>query len=290
MLQNILRKILPVVLVFIWSSASHGVLFRSSTAGSEEFQKYALKTNQQTYTQWIIRNAAAAEADVHSQVLDFSRRALNEKVSKLLLTDWDRLRRTIELNKADREVLTLLAEKLQLRQELCRYLEIEPEIIPLLNNPEAAHTCQGLSQPLPETLSAQLEETDILLIDGKALSKNQIPARLVRGNYQWRIISDRYEDRRFTGTPQEFAVQKFFQQSWVSGDCKDYKINALDFSLLAQSQIYFGDHCIPPAIPPEKTFSDWAKEHKTLLWGVGILATGIAASLLKDKTLVITRP
>lgn len=290
MLRSILVKIFLILSLTAWNSTSHAVLFRAPTAGSEDFQKYALKTNQQTYTQSILRNAAPAEAEVHPQVLEFSQRALKEKVSKQLMTDWNRLRQSIELNKADREMLTLLAENLQVRPELCRYLELEPEIIPLLNNPDSANNCQALAQPLPKTLPAQLEANDILLIDGKALAKHQIPTKLIPGNYQWRIISDRYEDRHFTGTPQEFAAQKFYQQSWISGDCKNYKMNVSDFSLLAQSNIYFGDLCIPPAIPPERTFADWAKEHKTLLWGAAALAGILAASQLRDKTLVITRP
>jgi hypothetical protein len=43
-------------------------------------------------------------------------------------------------------------------------------------------------------------------------------------------------------------------------------------------------------MPPEKNFSTWTAEHKKLIWGLGILAAGITAFQLKDKTLVITRP
>lgn len=290
MLQNWLTKISLSVTILIWFSQAQAILFQAPSAGSEEFQRYALERNQQTYTQWALKAAVDNESEAHPQVLDFAQQALQAKPSKQLIQDWTRLRQSIELNRADREVLTLLAEKLKQPQELCRYLTIEPDLAALLENPETPHQCEKLLQSLPKNFSQQIQAEEILLIDGKAVTKNQLPVKLVAGSYQWKIISNRYEDRKFVGTPAEFASQKFFQQSWVSGNCKEYKIQNKDAAFLMQSQIYFNSGCVVSGIQPEKTLSSWASEHKTLLWGVGILAAGIMAAQLKDKTLVITKP
>jgi len=290
MLQSLLLKISLSVTVLIWFSHAHAVLFQSPTAGSEEFQKYALEKNQQTYTQWVLRSSVDRDSEAHAQVLDFSQQALQEKSTKQLMQDWTRLRQSIELNRADREVLTLLAEKLKQSQELCRYLTLEPDLASLLENTEVQSSCTGFLQETPKSVLAHLEGDEVLLIDGKSFTRNQLPKNLVGGSYQWKIISDRYEDRKFTGTAGEFGLQKFFQQSWTSGSCKEYKIQSKDAAFLMQSQVYFSSDCVVPGIQPEKTFSNWASEHKRLLWGVSILAAGIVAAQLKDKTLVITKP
>jgi hypothetical protein len=269
---------------------AQAILFRAEGSAIEGFQRYALETNQQTYTQWFLQKNADSTAEAHPQVIEFSQRALQEKSAKLFGKDWDRLRTSLDLNRADREVLTLLAEKLRLPQELCRYLTLEPELSELLASASSAAHCQSLSQKNPLNFSHQLDSGELLVIDGKAFTKSQLPSRLLPGSYRWKIISDRYEDRKFTGTAEEFAQQKLTSQSWVRGDCNEYQFAQQDFSLLLQSQLYFGPECVRPAIPKEKTIGDWASEHKALLWGLGILATGFAASQLKDKTLVITKP
>jgi hypothetical protein len=290
MLRYLLCVFLPWLTVFLAAAPARAVLFLAPGAGSEEFQRYALEKNQQTYTQWVLQKSTNAEAEAHSQVLDFSQRAFQEKSSKQLLQDWNRLRQTLELNRSDREVLTLLAEKLHQTQELCRYIALEPDLTSLLEESQSTAACSRWTEAPPKSLADQLESNDLLVIDGKAFTKRQLPSRLAPGSYQWKILSDRYEDRRFTGTAEEFSRQQFFHQSWVSGHCGDYKLAVNDFSLQLQSQIYFSASCVNPGIPKEKTFGDWTSEHKTLLWGVGILAAGLAVGQLKDKTLVITRP
>lgn len=289
MLQNLLRLILFCATIMSALTA-RAILFQAPGAGSEDFQKYALERNQQTYTHWILRKPVDSALEAHPQVIEFSQRALQEKSVKQRGLEWDRVRASIELNRMDREILTLLAEKLHLTQELCRYLLLEPEMTSLLENPQNAEACPRVAAPLPKNLPAQLETNDVLVIDGKAFTKNQVPSQLVAGFYQWKIISDRYEDRTFHGTAADFIKQKFQPQSWVSGNCQDYKFENKDFSLQLQAQIYFNADCVSPGIPKEKTLSDWASKHKTLLWGVGILAAGVAAAQLKDKTLVITKP
>lgn len=290
MLQNLLRYLCVFLLTLICGSRVNAMLFQAPAAGSEDFQKYAVEKNQQTYTQWVLRNSAESAAEAHAQVLEFSQRALQEKSVKQLMTDWDRLRKSIELNRMDRELLTLLAEKLHQEQELCRYPSMEPELAKLLEEPEAVSKCARFTVPLPKAVSAQIDENDLLVIDGTAFTKSQLPARMVKGSYQWKIISDRFEDRLFTGTAEEFSEQSFLKQSWVSGHCQDYKMQTGDFSLLLQAQVYFSESCVNPGIPREKTFTDWASDHKAFLWGAAILATGLAAAQLKDKTLVITKP
>lgn len=289
MLQNYLRLIFVLTAVVI-AAPARAVLFQAPGAGSEEFQKYALEQNQQTYTHWQIKISTNPALEAHSQVLEFSQRALQENSSQQRALEWDRLRKSIDLNRMDREVLMLLAEKLHQTQELCRYLILETDMSSLLAQAQSREACERTAVSNPKNLPAQLETNEVLVIDGKAFTKNQIPSRLVAGFYQWKIISDRYEDRTFTGTATEFAAQKFQPQHWVSGSCKDYRFESKDFALAVQSQIYFSESCVNPGIPKERTLSDWASDHKALLWGVGILAAGIAAAQLKDKTLVITKP
>jgi len=289
MLRKLLRSILFSTVAFT-SLSGHALLFQAPSADSEAFQKYALTRNQQTYTQWVFKMSTEPAPEAHSQVLDFSQRALNEKSIQQRALEWDRLRNSISLNRLDREILTLLAAKLNLAQELCRYILLEPELVALLETPNNAANCQRQAIPLPKRLSAQLDTNDVLVIDGVAFTKNQIPSALVPGVYQWRIASDRSEDRIFTGTAEEFTKQKFLQQHWIHGNCANYQFQIKDLSLQLQSLLYFDETCVNPGIPKEKTIADWAREHKVLVWGVGLLAAAVAASQVKDKTLVITKP
>jgi hypothetical protein len=274
----------------VLSTSASAVLFQSSTADYEDFQKYALQRNQHTYTQWIRENETKSDVEAHPQILEFSQQALKEGLSKQVLSDWDLLRHSIDLNKADREVLTLLAEKLHHQKELCRYVLLNTKLVNILEDPNLVQSCQQKALPLPQAFYTQLQAGDLLAVDGNIFTKSQLPQKLIAGTYQWVIISDQYEDRRFVGTAEEFSKQKIYLQSWVSGGCKEYKLNHKDFNLLLQSQVYFNDTCVNPGIPPEKNFSSWASDHKGLLWGLGILATALTASQLRDKTLVITRP
>ncbi len=288
--QNHFRQFIVFATVLIVSEVATAVLFQSSMAASEEFHKYALQNNQQTYTQWfrdVIRNSTE---EAHPQVLEFSQQALKEGPSKQVLSDWDLLRHSIDLNKPDREVFTLLAEKLSLKKELCRYILLDTELANILESPSILQNCPQRAQPLPQHLDEQLEPTDLLVVDGKIFTKSQLPQKLVEGTYHWEIISNRYEDRHFVGTAAEFVKQKFYLQAWVSGDCRDYKLNYKNLTAPPQFEVYFSKTCVNPGIPPEKTFSSWASEHKPLLWGLGILAAGLAVAPLKNKTLVVTSP
>ncbi|MBS1971402.1 MAG: hypothetical protein JSU04_13925 [Bdellovibrionales bacterium] len=290
MLQRYALLAVLVILNFAVSSTAKAILFQAPGSNSEEFQNYALEKNQLTYAKWVETKLAIPAEEPHPQVLEFSQRALQEKSSKQLATDWERVRLNIELNRLDREVLLLLAEKLHVTQELCRYLLLEPDLESLLEKPVPASLCSSLAVAVPASLLAQVDAHGLIVIDGKGFSKSQLPSRLVSGSYQWRIISDRYEDRRFIGSAKDLATQKVPPQPWVSGDCQNYRAPNFDFSLQLQSQIYFSNTCIQPGIPKEKTFGDWASDHKAVLWVVGVVATGIAAAQLKDKTLVITKP
>ncbi|MGZ3805715.1 MAG: hypothetical protein ACXVB4_15975 [Pseudobdellovibrionaceae bacterium] len=289
-----LKKILPLLGIGIalmgFSSTAVAVLFQAAEANSEEFQKYALRKNQQTYTQWTYENTIKKDIEAHSQVLEFSQHILKEGSLKQALSDWSLLLRSIDLNQADREIFSLLAEKLQWRKELCRYVLLDPELAPILESSSLVQKCQQQALPLPQFFLKQLLPEDSLVIDGKVFTPHFPPPRLMAGEYQWRIISNQQEDRRFVGTAEEFSKQKWTRQNWVKGDCKDYKFTPQDFTLLLQSQVYFNETCINPAVPPEKNFYNWSAEHKPLLWGVSILITGLIASQLKDKTLVLTRP
>jgi hypothetical protein len=290
MLQSHCTQFLVFAAATIFSATTRAILFQAPGARAEDFQKYVLQRNQQTYTQWVRDDLRKTNEEAHPQVIEFAHQALREGPSKQVLSDWAELRRSIDLNKSDREVLTLLAEKLHQPQELCRYLLLDSKLLNILETPDRVPSClQKVSSP-PQALATQLGVRDLLVVDGIVFTKNQLPQRLMAGVYQWRIVSDQYEDRRFVGTVEEFARQQLPSQSWISGDCKNYKLNHLDITVLLQSQIYFSDTCVNPGIPPERTFSSWASEHKAFLWGVGILAAGVAASQLKDKTLVITKP
>lgn len=277
-----LRKLLVLLLTFLWWNQVKAVVFLAPGADPTELQKYTLEKNQQTYTQWILQTREQSEADAHPQVLEFAQRKLAEKSAKPV--EFDLLRQSIDLNPADREVLALLAEKLHLPKELCRELLLDPEIARVLTEP--APNCAGLAVALPKSLL--LVENNVLIIDGKAFTKP--PTKLVAGIYQWKIISDRYEDRSFTGTAEEFANHTWIPEPWVRGECNDYEAVNKDFALAMQSQIYFHSSCVKPMLPPPRTAADWAADHKVLLWGLGLFAAGVAAAQLKDKTLVITRP
>jgi len=276
----------------LMTSSAQAILFLAPNASQEKFQKYALQKNQQTYSQWYLDKTAKDESEAHPQILGFSQRALQENgpPSKQVLADWDSLRHMIDLNKADREVLFLLAEKLHIEKENCRYALLDQELFRKSENPDLGSACEKKSQAVSQKIRGQLGPRDLLIIDGMPFSFDQIPTKLVSGIYQWRIISDEFEDQSFIGTAEEFASQNFRHEHWVNGKCDDYKLNHKDFSVLAQSQIYFSEDCVAPGLPPPKNFSTWASDHKTLLWGLGILAGGFAAYQLKDKTLMITRP
>lgn len=290
MLKKYLRILFVLSTLTGIPGTSHAVLFQAPLASTEDFQKYALQRNQQTYTQWVQESAARVDFEAHPQVLEFAQQALSGGSPKQALGDWSLLLRSLDLNKADREIFTLLAEKMQWQRELCRYLLLDAALENILEKPGQAKKCQSQTPLLPPSFQKQIQSDELLVVDGRVLNQRQLPAHLMTGTYQWRIISNLHEERRFVGTAEEFSKQKITLQTWVSGECGDYKFAHPELSVLLESQIYFGETCVKPALPPEKNFSNWSAEHKKLLWGLGILAAGITAFQLKDKTLVFTKP
>lgn len=290
MLRNCFLKLLMFTSLIGLGNPAHAFLFMATGADSLGFQKYALQSNQQTYTQWLQGKTTRNAFEAHTQILEFSQRALKDGATKQVLLDWNLLRLNIDLNPADREVLILLAEKLRQQKELCRYALLDADLLGLLENPNSTQSCPQKATPIPSSLKTQLGAKDLLVIDGKIFTYEHIPPKLMPGSYQWKIISDQYKDRDFQGSAYEFTKLRFSSENWVSGDCQNYKLNHQDFAVSVQAKIYFTDACVTPGLPPEKTFRDWAREHKTLLWGVGIVAAGLAAAQLKDKTLVFTKP
>lgn len=280
-----------IFLGFILSPHSApAVLFLAPTADVEDFLKLAIQRNQQTYTQWVQENAKQRGLEAHTQVIEFSQKALNSGSNELIQSDWLLLRQSIELNRADREVLVLLAEKLKLINEVCRYVLLEPDLSQLLEQTESLKSCKIKASGLPASFQAALHEGDILAIDGVFFSKSQLPTKLIEGTYQWRIISNRFQDRLFTGQAENFNTQQMPQRPWVRGNCEKYGFEHPDFSILTQAQVFFRSDCIQPGIPQKYSFNQWAEKNRSLLWGIGIIAAGIAASQLRDKTLVITKP
>ncbi len=264
-------------------SYSQAMVIQSGESDILEFSQYALQRNQQTYTQWYRDQAQVnSEKEPHPQVIDFSQRILSgpKIISKQAREDWQTLRKVIDLNQGDREVLTSLAEKMGINMEYCRYL--------LLSEQKKLKDCAHVAIPVPEAVFKQLQPTDLLVIDGQIFNFEQIPRHLVAGSYQWKIISDKYIDINFTGSASDFAKQTFHHESWVTGNCNSYKLNHSDFTVLSQSQIFFDKNCIQSGLAPEKTVRSWMKEHKKLTLALGLIIGGFAAYQLKDKTLILT--
>jgi len=268
------------------NSYCHSMVFQSDGARDLDFAKYVLQKNQQTYTQWHHEQASTSNAEPHVQVIDFSQRVLSgpKNISKQLREDWETLRNTMDLNSADREVLMLLAEKVDFKTEYCRYYLMNSQD----NRDATARDCTSSSNPVPNAILKKLRPKDLLIIDGQIFNIEQIPKHLVPGSYQWKIISNQYIDISFIGSAEKFAQQNFRHERWVDGSCDSYKLNHTDFSVLSQAKIFFDEHCVQSGLRPEKTVQDWMKEHKKLVFAIGLVVGGLAAYQLRDKTLVIS--
>lgn len=296
MLQREIHFFLLVALWSLMGLSSEASVFLAPEADSTEYQNYLLRTHQQSFTKWSAEKISQRGVEAHVQVLEFSQRALKDGATKPLLQDWERLRLQLELNSTDREVLTLLAEKLNQTQELCRYILLDPDLLGILDNPEEAKECVHKGVPLPRSLKHQFEEPtgrtaqDLLVVDGVVLEAEQLPERLISGPYRWRVISNEFKEQSFQGTAYDFSKKPLLREPWVNGNCQKHTLDHPDFSVSLQSKIYFNNQCVVPGLPPEKNFRDWTREHKALLWGLGFIAAGLAAFQLKDKTLVITKP
>jgi hypothetical protein len=278
MLRDSFKKFLPAI------------LFMAPGADFSDLQKHSLTSNQHSYTQWSFEKAASSGVEAHQQILDFSQRALKEGATRQIMSDWQVLRMSFELNSADREVFALLAEKLQQNTELCRFVILDPGLVLLLEHPEIMQSCEQKAQALPSKLKNKVGLRELLMIDGKVFRSGDLPLKLMPGIYQWKIISDKYKDQSFQGSATNFAELPAPSEPWVSGTCKNYKLDHPDLSIQLQAMIYFSDDCVVPGIAPEKSLRDWAGDHKPLLWGAGILSFLALSYQLKDKTLVFTKP
>lgn len=285
MLQKIIHLFFAIAV--FWAPSAKALVFAAPEANGESFQKFALTKNQQTYTQRMQQKLNDVSVEAHPQVLEFSKSALATGPRSSLSVDWDRLRQSLDLNATDREILILLAEKLKMRKEVCRYLLLDSALAEILETPERFSDCN--KEKALQSLRIP-ESADLLVIDGKAFGKSQVPKKLLSGSYRWKILSNKYEDRDFVGTIKEFEKKVFAKKPWVEGSAKEYKLLYEDLAVRAQSQIFFSESVQRPGLPPERTFSTWASENKILLWGLGVLAAGFAAQQMKDKTLVITKP
>lgn len=271
---------------YFCASSSLALIFPHPAAMQNRFEKHVLQKNQITYSQWYLSNKSVDEEEVHPQVVAFSQHLLERENPKSpdSLLNWASLREAIPLNKPDREILLLLAEKIDLDSEYCRYLILEQQ-----DTLTEQHKCLRRAIPLAKEIRNKLAPQDLLVIDGKVFHGDHLPNYLEPGSYQWKIISDRYVDYTFTGTPAEFEKSSLPKNPWVSGPPNNYQLNNLDPIVVAQSEIFFDENLIKPAVKPETQISDWIKEHRGLLIGLGIIVGGVASYQLRDKTLVITR-
>lgn len=287
---SIFRWLMPPALS-LCSSSVWGAVFLAPGADPEGFQKYLQQSRQVSYTQEYLETLRKAVPEAHAEVLDFSQKALKEGKTESLLGDWQTLRKHVDLNSADREVLALLAEKLQITKELCRYLLLDEDLLGLLEAPATKlQECGKEALPLPQALREQaVRRGELWLIDGKVFLPERLPKALIPGAYHWRLISNQNQDEVFWGSAYEFSKRGSGQTPWVQGSCQSYQWTHPDFTVSAQAMIYFNSSCVVPALPPERGVADWVREHPTLVWGLGVLSAGVLAFQLKDKTLVITK-
>jgi hypothetical protein len=288
-------KLVVVLLgsVLLARMEAEALVFKTVGASQEAFNNFVLKSNQQTYTQWNYEKNQHDDREPQVQIIEFSQRVLggSSKISKQDLEDWNSVRKVFNLQRADREVLLLLADRMQIPLEYCRYLLLEPELA-LSGDSKQTHTecLRSFSLPMAASVVRKVGPRDLLIIDGKAFKPMELPRALAQGEYHWRIISDQYEDQVYYGTANEFGMQPLAAKDRVQGTCSEYKVNLEDFSVLTQATVFFDDNCVVPALPAPRTFQVWAKDHQRLLWGLGILAAGFAAYQLRDKNLIITKP
>lgn len=266
---------------------ARALLFKTSEVSREQFQRTALEKNQKTYTEFSYDKWNDSGAEAHAQVQDFAHNLLGTTgtTTKRQIEDWNLLRATVSLNAADREILFLLAQKLNLRTEVCRHQLLKP---PFSKERFVVASCG--SQSIPHGVLRKIQRRDLLIIDGIAFRQDEIPKSLEKGSYQWRIISDEFQDLAFTGTAEHFARQNFTAKPWVAGGKSNYELHHDDLNIVANSQIVFKEAKVAPGLPAPRTLLNWAEDHKTALWTVGILLAGFAAYSLKDKNLIISNP
>ena len=269
--------------------SANAALFKTAEVSQEQFQRSARASNQLTYTEWYLNQRNAETAEAHQQVQDYARELLetNGKISRRQIEDWNNLRASVALNLADLEILLLLAEKLDIPKEFCRYALLQPKLAAGIG---AKVNCARHSEPFPKAVASKLNDRDLLVMDGIAYRADRLPSRIVGGNYQWRIVSNEFQDRAFTGSAVQFTRQNFVGNPWVEGTRSQYQLKHEDFNIQATSEIVFKDSKLAPAMPVPKTFASWADEHKTALVTVGLVLGGFAAYSLRNKDLIVSGP
>jgi hypothetical protein len=278
------------------ASSSSAMVFLSESATIQDYERFLIATNQQSYTQWISNKVPKASSTAHEKVLEFSQSVLSltSQLSEKMRNDWRNLRLAEDLNQEDREILLLLAEKTNQTVEICRVLLLQPDLEQRLQNSDTRRPkCDEYSSPLPNEVTNKIRPQDLVQIDGVLFSADQLPKRLVSGSYRWKIFSNTFVDREFVGTAKEFGSTALTSTAltptrWVQGSCGKASLVTADFSIQSQAKIFFSNACVEPALKPVQTFSTWTEEHKTLLWGLGILAVGLTAYQLRDKNIVFT--
>lgn len=163
-------RIFAILFLAFTPSLGQAILFKSADVSQEQFQKAALQKNQKTYTDWYFDQRSDDLSEAHQQVQDFAHDLLKNilKPSPRQLEDWKYLRATIPLNNADIEILFLLAQKLNIKKELCRYLVLRPALDPKL---ASASGCREVSETFPAAILAKMNRRDLLLIDGLPFRK-----------------------------------------------------------------------------------------------------------------------
>ncbi|RYZ80964.1 MAG: hypothetical protein EOP06_24350, partial [Proteobacteria bacterium] len=223
MLRAIFYTVLFFAISLFYTPRSFAMLFQGPQASTAAFQKFAVARNQPTYTQWFLERFRNDEREPHVQVSEMAQRVLQglAKLSKQDLQDWENVRSVIDLNEADREMLSLLAEQKEAPTERCRYR--------VLRSDRVSEGCQSRAVAVPAAITKKLGSRDLLVIDGVAFRADQIPRRLTPGAYRWRIISDQFQDVTFVGTASAFAQTRIAGQPWISGDCSNYELRHEDF-------------------------------------------------------------
>lgn len=270
---------------------ANAMVFLARDAEVQSYERYLVATNQESYTQWISKRALNVAAGAHDKVLEFAQSVLSQAgpISEKTRTDWTNLRLAEDLNAEDRELLLLLAEKINLSKEACRLLLLQPSLADRLANPGVRPKCEEEAIAIPSGLASKVGPRELVQIDGVLFTGDHLPKRLVPGPYRWKIFSNSLADRTFVGSAKDFEAAQLATTPWVQGSCGDGSLDAADFSVQSQAKLFFSADCVDPALKPARSFSTWAHEHERLLWGLGILAVGLTAYQLRDKNVVFTR-
>lgn len=300
-----------ILCLSVLSDSAKAMVFMAPEASRADYERYLLRTKQESYTEWVSKTGYATKrseatrpaeisspakpstsAELSARVLEFVEATLskgfaNEKERQLA---WEKIRTEHVLIPEEREYLLLLAEKEGNTLEVCRALSLEPALQKKLEFPERSWNCQKLQVTVSSALTKDLENGDLLSIDGKLFSRESVPRALVPGTYKWKVYSNRYVDEEFVTSLEGIANHSFAKQPWVDGTCLAANVRHPEFSVVSQASSYFTDDCVPSAAPLMAEPKSWYAENKRLVWGLGLLLAGAAAYSLRDKDLILTKP